>query len=187
MKKIDALKERYRELISNYWKDEGMVKHCMGSYSLLFELDGGICAIEKPGIKTNFCFGYSLNQHDRNEFDEANEMAAYASKSVDYFMSENLKEFKRWIKDLKEAKKGYSTWYPVIGNKYCGKCDGLKSVRFVYCYDDRNKDRRLTNDEIDKVIEAYEKSMELFVKRLKTYLKRYGLTKVNTWSYWRDE
>ena len=42
------------------------------------------------------------------------------------------------------------------------------------------KDRKL-------IVEAYQKEKELFSKRLETYIKRYGLSKVNSWSYWRDE
>jgi hypothetical protein len=38
-----------------------------------------------------------------------------------------------------------------------------------------------------RIIEGYEQVFADFVKRLQSYLKRYGLTKLDTWTYWIDE
>ena len=48
-----------------------------------------------------------------------------------------------------------------------------------------------TRDEIseedrERLYEGYVKLCNDFEKRLRTYLKRYGLTKVHSWTYWRD-
>ena len=66
----------------------------------------------------------------------------------------------------------------------------LKTVCFVNRWELENKGqeaRPLTTEEIDIVIEAYKKARAAFEKRLNTYLKRYGMSKVETWTYWRDE
>ena len=36
------------------------------------------------------------------------------------------------------------------------------------------------------LIEEYKKVLVDFEKRLQAYLKRYGLSKLNIWSYWQD-
>ena len=33
---------------------------------------------------------------------------------------------------------------------------------------------------------AYESAMQRQDKKVRAYLKRYGLTKIRAWSYWRD-
>lgn len=39
---------------------------------------------------------------------------------------------------------------------------------------------------ISKLIDGYKTVKTAFVKRLNTYLKRYGMSKVEAWSYLRD-
>ena len=60
--------------------------------------NGGLIVFEKPSIQTSFCFGYHTN--DDEGYKKANEMADYASKSEDYFMSRNLAEYDRKIKAI---------------------------------------------------------------------------------------
>ena len=42
------------------------------------------------------------------------------------------------------------------------------------------------SEDVEKIIIAYEDVRSRFAKRLDTYLKRYGLSKVRSWSYWLD-
>ena len=46
--------------------------------------------------------------------------------------------------------------------------------------------RKLGNDDIQRIIVGYEEVGKRFRKRLQTYLKRYGLSKLNVWTYLRD-
>ena len=52
--------------------------------------------------------------------------------------------------------------------------------------EDRRVVRVLTDDEVKMVKDAVERQKAKFTKRLNSYLKRYGLSKVNAWSYLRD-
>lgn len=44
-----------------------------------------------------------------------------------------------------------------------------------------------TDDDRRRIAETYKKAAETHRKKVENYLKRYGLSKVNAWSYWRDE
>ena len=44
----------------------------------------------------------------------------------------------------------------------------------------------MSKREIDAMIDGYMEMKRIFKKRLDKYLKRYGLSKVNAWSYLRD-
>ena len=44
----------------------------------------------------------------------------------------------------------------------------------------------LTESERAAVIAAYETELNKLNKRLDNYLKRYGLSKLKTWTYWQD-
>ena len=188
--KIDPMKEQYRELLVKHWKDIRMVNYLMKDYTVLFEIDGGIAVIDKPRIKTRFCFGYHLNRYDSKDFDDACDMADYARQSVEHFKLENFKEIDGWIKNLEDSKGQFPNWVACVRNRYWKESTGLKTVFFVNRWELENKGqeaRPLTTEEIDIVIEAYKKARAAFEKRLNTYLKRYGMSKVETWTYWRDE
>ena len=45
----------------------------------------------------------------------------------------------------------------------------------------------LSKSDIQKILNILAEELQKFAKRLNTYLKRYGLSKVHSWSYWRDE
>ena len=46
--------------------------------------------------------------------------------------------------------------------------------------------QELEGENLKRVIEGHKIVKAKFEKRLNTYLKKYGLTKVHAWSYWRD-
>jgi hypothetical protein len=50
-----------------------------------------------------------------------------------------------------------------------------------------NSMREASKDDIDAIIDWYEQARDMFKKRLSTYLKRFWLSKLHTWTYWRDE
>jgi hypothetical protein len=44
----------------------------------------------------------------------------------------------------------------------------------------------MTSEQRAEIIKALEWSRGEFEKRLNTYLKRYGTSKIHTWTYWAD-
>lgn len=52
-------------------------------------------------------------------------------------------------------------------------------MRWINCKDIK----KLGEDDIQKIIDGFKEVRKAFEKRIDTYLKRYGTTKVNSWSY----
>lgn len=106
-------------------------------------------------IETRFCFSY-----DTATVKETQAYCEKCAKDENYFLSENLKRL-----DFDD--------------------DKLRGVLYLNSqgYIDILKGEILTPD--DKVIlkKAYDLRREKFLKRLKTYLKKYGLSKCEFWTY----
>ena len=184
------LKQRYADILAaEVWKgDKKMVDYCVKKAGCIVELvNGDIVAIEKPSIKKDFCFGYSDSRYDTEDYDRANNMAEHARKSTEYFLEQNMKDINETIDSLEG--KGSYRWEWRVAIPYYGqpKDSKLKSILCVDCYESRGKEYPLLEGEdLQRVIEGYKVVKADFEKRLNTYLKRYGLSKVNSWSYWQD-
>lgn len=192
--KQKELKEIYTECLKDVWNnDNKMVNHCLKTTSYIVELsDGNIIALEKPSIEKDFCFGYGYcgvsTEEDTNK---AYDMVDVAKTNIEYFMNENLKQVQEHIDYIEKSEdKLFETIY--IRPKYYSqsKDNKLKELYFYNPYYPSStcleECDEITKEDIKKVIEGYEIVKEEFTKRLNTYLKRYGLTKVNTWTYLVD-
>ena len=150
--------------------------------------NGAYFEIEKPSIQTRFCFGFGYcGVSSQEEMKDANEQAKNARTSVKAFLSENFKKIDKSIKEFKN-----------VDNKIVG----------VYQYGDSAIDKitlHIFKDEWDfkewcgmskmyiideeeraEIVKALEDEKEAFTKRLNTYLKRFGLSKLNVWTYLAD-
>ena len=180
-----ALKARYAALLAaEVWKDQKMVDYCVKKTARIVELsDGALICIEKPTIKTRFCFGYHANGYCTEEISTADAAAAHAEKSQEYFKTENLKTVDAMLKALENSEAG-------IRPQYTGSPEGTKICELVFPepwgplppgY------RRLLSEDREKLREAYRTERGVFAARLDAYLRRYGLSKVETWTYWLEE
>ena len=191
------LKEKYMEIIrTEVWAGSPrMQDYARDEFCYAVELaNGDIHVIGKPRINKDFCFGYGMNGicFD-DDMDRASDAAEHARTSESWFIRENLKDINERIDRLTDPR--------LEGYKFCnysGQPSGskLKTYRMVDYWSNPSNDpcrwsrmtdvERLTDDEIKAIVAGYQVVKETFTKRLKTYLKRYGLTKVNTWTYLRD-
>lgn len=175
------LREEYRAIQAKRWgKDEGMINYCTNKAARFVRLKSGhILAIDKPRIKTMFCFPYDAEAED---YDRANNMAQHARTSEEYFKTENLKQLQEIIDTLNGIGRfGHNVAYISYGN------DGEATLNFCHRYElIENNREELNKQDRAAIIDAYNLEIAAFEKRLNTYLKRYGLSKVHTWSYWRD-
>ena len=168
-----------------------MIKHCVGKVSEIVQISSGIVTIDKPGIDTNFCFGYR-DDSAGEEYAEAENMAQHARQSTQYFIKENIEStgFTQWIEVLKDS---FITLYSIPN--YYGQDADCKLVTIAVCingfwnvaFKDKSNFVEITPEDRAELIKGYEKALEKFKKRLNTYLKKYGLSKVNSWTYWADE
>ena len=188
MKEQKELKAMYAEqLIDVYHGDKRMIDYCKGKADYLVELDDGcIIALEKPDIKKHFCFGYSLSREDSESYDAANEAAADAEKNIGHFIAENMKELDHRLKTLRDS--GRFAFY--VQDAFYSQSPDNK-IRCLITQDKWEQEhlglREISARELQALIDGYEVVKGNFLKRLNIYLKKYGLSKIQTWSYWRDE
>ena len=186
------LKQRYAEILAaDVWhNDQKMVDFCVKEAAYIVELENGdILKIEKPRIEKHFCFGYSDSRYDTEDYDRANAMAAHAKQSIEYFIKENLKDINRMIDELEGNSQRSPRWVFRIRIPYSGQPENskLKAMHVFQSWDEQaQKYPVLEGENLRRVIEGYKIVRADFEKRLQTYLKRYGLSKVKSWSYWQD-
>lgn len=202
------LSDIYRENLDKYvWKgDKHMTDFCVKGVEWFVELPNGmIIPIEKHRIRKDFCFGYSLSRYDSESFDNAQDMAHHAKESIDYFIKENMEGYDK-IEDeiLGKNRWQYSLCIPFLRIEYTGMPRDciVRSLSFatvsLYNYKEyMNKRGLVETDEgyLDYILNDIEKQIiadglkiakQLHYKKVMAYVKRYGTSKVNTWTYWQD-
>lgn len=193
------LKALYTAELWKAWNDEKMVDHCTKSTAFIIAHNGALFGIEKPKIETRFCFGYGLyGSSSIEEEEEAEATAEAARKSEEYFISRNLEPINQWIDNLIKIREdmrlnwadgSHPRYMIATGAQYYGQPEDCK----LHYYSVVDTFGGRINGEIceditliDKLITGYEQVKQDFTKRLKTYLKRHGTSKIKTWSYLRD-
>lgn len=208
--KVDdkALLDEYMKEWEKVWPgDKGMLDYERKQFSYAVRLEnGGIVYFEKPSMKTEFCFGYS-SCGQGPEYDEAN-AACRAADSEQYFLHVNLKDMDEEIEAL-EKNCRYDHEKDEWNRHYDGLTWYIQRARYeretapmnLYSYhawskwDVKNEPWRYTPGTYEEMSDADRKTIiaalkherEKFEKRLRTYLKRYGTSKLRTWTYWMDE
>jgi len=188
---VEALKEEYDELYSTDLSHAGWRKKRI-SNAVQFE-GGLIYEFEKPGIKKDFCFGAGMYACCTvKEQEQASDMVQKSRTDAEYFIKENFDEawdgLERLFLDMFQG-----SWQcrglhakPSHYSKEIKRCY-LVSEKTLLCRDeDSSSYYKLTDLDIENLKKTIEEEKAKFLKRLNTYLKKYGLTKVNSWSYIRD-
>lgn len=192
MKKHEKeLKQQYIDITmeESWHNDSGMRKHFEKSIDRVVKTEKGyLIALDKPSIEKDFCFGYSDSRYDMKDYERANDMAHHARTSEEYFIGENMKQIDSKIESLK--KKAFKLY---TGVKFCDAPEDsvIHYYTLIHEFDAETGNYReglepLEESDRELLIETYEEMKKDFAKRLQTYLKRYGLSKVNAWSYWKD-
>jgi hypothetical protein len=186
---------KFMNVISEVWTDPKMQEFNRKNTAYIVELkNGDLIAIDKPRIETSFCFGYGLYARATDEeMKAAADMEKYASTNQEYFLTENLKGIDEKIKDLRDTKYKAYTFI-----KYSGQPEQSKLKEYTLatlCYSPEYNPGYYANlkdlKEIDiedreKIAQGFEIVRADFEKRLHTYLKKYGLSKLKTWTYLVD-
>lgn len=197
--KQEEIDRLYFEELKKEWDDAKMVEYCKKNTALVVEHGGMLYPIERPSIETSFWYGYGWNGRSSEEEEAwASASVETALTSEEHFIEHNLEDLNRTIAKLNEALDGLGkNWVPgdhprfmvVTGRSYAGD-DGSTRICYATVVDTF---RPLGNAEpcfdktlVRKMIAGYEEVREGFVKRLRTYLKRYGLSKISVNTYLRD-
>jgi len=180
MNKIRAEYERI------YPKSPDMVEYCMKQASSYVTLKNGrILVFKKHSIEKRFCFSTGYNgRQDEEMHDDAMAMQAKAETDHNYFIEENMKSFAHMdelIADQEKDEKVYAfNQYYTESNLVClNTRQRMKKTELDQAYE-------LVAEDIEAIKKQLIEEKEKFTKRLKTYLKRYGLSKVRAWTYLSD-
>lgn len=174
--------------------------------------DGLLIAFEKPHIKTHYCFGYGYcGVTNSEEMKEASDRERYARENAAYFLRQNTKDIKDniyFIESYLLYKNGHYEQARAFYEKYTNNYNDflrdafiikqypdyktcLASIKFI----DRGRDyeiqkewiiREATQQEVRAYLFMLKNELEKLNKRLNTYLKRFGLSKLHTWTYLID-
>lgn len=179
-------KERLANAERLNWKNESMIKYIVDKTMLLFELRGNIVPIEKKSVQTRFCFGYS--DYIPDDYDNANRMAAHATESEKYFLRKNHRDagYARTIELLNDGR------FKAVAYRNNRNPEAPMSINMCNWYDIEvkgipNNAFILTDEETQAYKRKLAEACVLHQKKLAAYLKRYGLSKVESWTYWQDE
>lgn len=143
-------------------------KYCVGAV----KLNDGYYLMSKPSIETKFCF------HDEGpNYEFYKELMADDKKMKDYFIDKNLRNIDIRIDQLQSMRP------MIITSSWSDNRKSYEEENYRY---EREGDVRMTEAQRSELVKALQWKRAQFDKRLQTYLKRYGLTKIHTWTYWKD-
>lgn len=182
----ETINEYLQEVNEKVWaKSPTMQAYAKKCCSDVFKSQSGyFVEFEKRDIKKRFCFGHGQNgisteEETNNAFDKAQN----AKTNEQYFIDENLKYYNDWLKELDENEE----FYLVPSYKNTKICSIVtQRYFFYYPYEETKKIEKLSKQDLKNLREVIESEKAKFQKRLNTYLKRYGLSNVHSWTYLVD-
>ncbi len=178
---INALQQRYDEhLIDrmiNYW-----VKKT--THYVRFE-NGMIYVFDKPSIKTEFCFGYGQNGVTAEDEHEAAYARCKAVKEKENFFKENLRYFEE-LENLFNQSMGDNIYAHRENDSLFTFLFGEYDATYGWFSHQKPTSYILTKKDKNALRRAIEIGKELFTKRLETYWKRFGSSKLHTRTYLID-
>jgi len=183
------LTEKYKKALGKEYSED-IVKKLMKDIGYIFEHNGIMYTIDKPRIQTEFWYGYGLNGITDSESETAAlNNADKVEQDKEMFIKENLYEINETIESYKEildamisgrAEKDYYQGHLIAAPSRKVPSTG---AFHIVASRQNNPDIFCQDKEFVKaIIEAYEELKKLFIKRLNTYLKRYGLSKVTAYT-----
>lgn len=165
--------------------------------------DGLVLAIEKPKIETKFCCG----EDDRGQGGEGPGTIAWAhkvneSKKTELgFFRANVGEFDKcmihWVG--RDAWDNARTNGRLACSTSCVPAIVADDIDNSYWFDGHSANphlphlpssrhivRTLTDDDMRRMRHGYMQVRADFIKRVRAYWKRYGASKIQTWTYWEN-
>lgn len=193
-----TLLDEYMQEWTKVWKDKGMMDYNRKRFSGAVRLqNGGILFFEKPTMETKFCF------HDEGpQYEHYKELMADEEMLKRYFLRKNLDDFDEGIKRLSDDRewadgylhtdRGHRLYIQRLS--YTSETAPLNLWKYI-ALDEWDVQAHpsfypgiepMTEDDRKKILAGLRSERDKFEKRLQTYLKRYGTSKLHTWTYWAD-
>lgn len=183
----ETIQEFLNEVNEKIWADsKRMQDYEKKQCSDVFKSTGGhYVEFEKPYIKKDFCFGHGQNGiSTQEEVEIACDNAHYARTNEGYFLQENLSQYDEMLETLN----GDEKLYLIQNYRKPSKIACIRTEEYFrhYEWDRQLIVEELSDYDIEELKKMVKKEKEKFAKRLNTYLKRYGLSKVHSWTYLVD-
>ena len=134
--------------------------------------NGDVMAFDKPSVKTRFCYSFDEVGYPES-IDDSNRSCESVRSDYDVFLAENLKWLKR---DLENLEKMY---HPV----YLNRLNGVENVVSYSGYQNATGGRMASPDDIAVIKSGIQEQIDYLTKRCAAYWKRYGGSKLHTWTY----
>lgn len=191
----------YREALQAiYGKDQEMIDYCMKQAETVVSVRGMLFPIEKRKVEKHFCFGYSDCGQGQDYLTAVME-ADKARNDSGYFKTQNLKWYREWLDDINSFNAlalatTYSKsspirsltafdWWEVLDA--VGGEARMEDLKGTLVKINGREAYILTDADREIIREAYNQAMKAQEKKLDTYLKRYGTSKIKAWTYWLDD
>lgn len=189
--KDKALLDEYMAEMEKVWGDDKeMMDYNRKKFSSAIRLqNGGLLCFERPKICNRFCFedeGVGLKNYKFVTSD--------AERLKKYFLSQNLVGFEREIELLSNPDGTNGTLY-IQREHYARQTAPLNLWRWV-CWNELDvrdnpwkypgEYEKMTDADRKAILAGDNHERDKFEKRLQTYLKRYGTSKIRTWTYWAN-
>jgi hypothetical protein len=191
-KVIDNVFIEIQHEYAKIWEDKkDMQDYCNGRVNngLILE-NGSIVIFEKPRIKKDFCFSTDINgMYSEEKTNQAVEMAHHARTNQQYFVDKNMKANFGDYDQLFEYNANGVDVYTTPHYRTESRLVSLTCENYRHSEYELIKIRqgyKLTTKDIEALKKMVEQEKEKFLKRLNTYLKKYGLSKVHSWTYCSD-
>ena len=195
MKKNDINYDALRAEYVKVWgmNDKGMVDYEMREQSHAVRLsDGTFYVVPKMKIRKQFGFGYDTD-YTGHECSDAAEREDKFMKDNSAFIKANLEpldaEVDRFMKKDREGKAVYAVPAYNRGNGAISHVLVTWPDEMHTYHDGFTKEKdchMLTRQDVAKILLCLRMERHDFLKRLNTYLKKYGMSKVKTYTYWKD-
>lgn len=194
------LKEELRtEFVKVWGQNEKMVNYCVNKASQIIKLSGGqLYVIDKEKLETHFPCGYSTCGQGQECEDAVKEMRSVHS-NTDIFRERNTRDLKEMIEDLQPTQPDYCGIprnEPYIRVQYRTGSPNIYDLAWVRDYQLQYEQWRfrdwegfqpLSDEDRATLIAAYQAELDKRNKQIDAYIKRYGTSKLRTWTYWVDE
>lgn len=192
----NELKVRYEEGLHDVWKkDSKMIAWEMKQIAYLIPICGGkfIIELSKPKIENEFWFGESDMGQGLSHEENAKRMTRVNSNIIDYFIEKNLEDIEDTITKLHNIIDGKSLNLKPKHYIYYYSCPkdspihGFTIENTNYAWSGVNGETwDVEKKDLKNILDAYILLKQDFEKRLETYIKKYGTSKMHVRSYWID-